>query len=129
MKIVTKFNIGDKVAVPATQRKKMSCVFCNGEGFRVVDDSKIYCENCQGTGELYSMSEKIVITPGIITGMTIDAHDDKSIGSSEDSGYHRIGNIYLSLEYEVKTLRDDVVSFGTYQESQLKKLKETKIGN
>lgn len=126
MNIKAKYQIGDTVKVRADKKIITSCPFCEGKGYRLIDDvdedgnaikDKRYCQNCDGDGIYEARSNQIEVIEGIIKGMHIDV-TKKEDDEFEEAAYID-GDMAIMIDYYVDTPDDTYYGYGTYREKQI----------
>lgn len=98
MKIETKYNKGDKVRIKADKLIKTTCPFCDGQGFKMIGETQLYCQNCDGEGVLVSRTtEPPEWVVGVIEGFNYEVRTDETYEA-----------------YFISPESDDYAGFGTY---------------
>lgn len=130
MKIDTRYSVGDRVLVKADPILKTTCPFCDGMSKRDVNDTILFCQNCDDGVLKSRMMEGRQYVPGVITGIHIDV---RQMGADEDGfedeDYTPIeGNSCygLSEEYYVEVDREAYWGDGTYHVRKIKPFSQIK---
>lgn len=118
MKLETKYSVGEKVLVMADIKTKTKCPFCNGKGFLLTNNEKLYCQNCYD-GQLIFRSNKRVQTVGTIKGLMYDIRTE-NIDDINDEDFVKIdGDITHQIEYYIDVDDNKFYGNGTYRENQI----------
>lgn len=126
MDIKAKYKIGDIVKVRADKKIITTCPFCEGKGFKMIDDfdnegnpskKKRYCQNCEGNGQYETRSNKIEVIEGVVKGMHIDIIK-KEEDEFEEAAYTD-ENMAIMIDYYVNTPDETHYGYGTYREKQI----------
>lgn len=117
MEIKTKFSVGDKVKVMADPIIKTTCSFCNGKGFLMVEDTKLYCQNCEDGVLKSRMTNHRQLVEGVITQIQLDI---KNVESEDDEWYYNAeeGQLGIKEDYCVD-VDNEYWGDGTYDVSKI----------
>lgn len=120
MDIKTKYNLGDKVLVPADMILRQTCPFCNGKGFVILKDgSKFYCQNCED-GQLVTRTNDRKLVEGTITKVSVET---KKADCEDDEWWYHCEERQVGQHTEYVVDIDNSKNFygnGTYEENQIK---------
>lgn len=119
MKIETKYNVGEKVKVYVDEKVICDCPFCNGEGYKIINDDKLYCQNCDN-GKMSFRRNNRILAEGTITGFryTVNTNGVDEYDDIED--YAKVdGNETHEIEYFVEVDENKYYGNGTYNENKI----------
>ncbi len=106
MNTKTRFQIGDKVQVLGSRRKKIVCPFCNGNYKKIVDGNEFYCANCD-EGMMNLETENVLVT-ATVTGINLDVRQCKVEEDDKDSYTYADETGTKDIEYYLDSDEEDV---------------------
>lgn len=125
MKIQTKYSIGDKVMVKADKMIIKTCPFCDGVGYRMVEQEKLYCQNCDD-GLLKTRSSESEFVEGAVKKIMVSVERNIDIEEDEfdeyvdiDADRKALVEYYINLDDE-----DNYWGYGTYNQNRIKNVGE-----
>ena len=118
--IKTKYSVGDKVLAKADKMIRQICPFCDGKGKKTINETTIYCQNCDD-GYLVTRSNKSCYVPATIKGINTNVQKIETWEENDDYVSTGDNKTIILVEYYVSL--DDEENYygnGTYREEKLK---------